>query len=80
MIENEITYFRQQQFLQNQAAQNGLSGLASVATHRSITARMERASHHLQMLCDAGMEQEAQALLLSDTLYEQCGEATWKNC
>jgi hypothetical protein len=79
MLETDIAYFRHQQLLQDQAAQNGLSGLASVATRRSITARMERASYHIQVLCATGKEQEARAPIISDTFYEDCEEASWKS-
>jgi hypothetical protein len=63
MTEMTIAHLRQQISSEHEAAQRGLSGLVSMATHRSITARMERAVLHLQSLCDVGLEQEAQALL-----------------
>jgi hypothetical protein len=74
MTETTIAHLRQQIDSEHEAAQRGLFGLASMATHRSITARMERAVQRLQALYDAGLEQEAQALLFSDTFYEPCEE------
>jgi len=37
---------------------------------------MERAVMGLQALYDAGLEQDAEALLSSDTFYEQCEEGS----
>jgi len=79
MTGSEVTRLRQQISSEHEAAQRGLSGLASVATHRSITERMERAVQHLQALCAADLEQEANTLLFSDTFYEQCEEAACRN-
>jgi hypothetical protein len=78
MTETTIVHLRQQITSEHEAAQQGLSGLAIVASHHSITARMERAALHLQALCATGLEQEAKMLLLSDTFYEQCEEASCK--
>jgi hypothetical protein len=59
MTESEIARFRQEQALEEQAAQQGLYGFASVATHRSITARMERGAEHLLALFAQGKPEEA---------------------
>jgi hypothetical protein len=80
MTEMTIAHLRQQIISEHEAAQQGLFGLASIASHRSITARMERAVQHLQTLYDAGREQEAQALLFSDALYEVGEEASCGPC
>jgi hypothetical protein len=75
MTNTSIVAFRQQLTSEREAAHQGLSGLASVASHRSIAARMERAWQHLQTLQAAGQEHEAQALLTSEHFYEACEEA-----
>jgi hypothetical protein len=80
MTETTIAHLRQHISSEHEAAQQGLLGLASVASHRSITARMERAVKHLQALYDAGREQEAEALLFSEALYEQSEEASCRPC
>jgi hypothetical protein len=76
MTETTVAHLRQHITSEHEAAQRGLSGLASVATHRSITARMERAWQRLQALHTAGQEQEARELLISDAFYEVCEEAS----
>jgi hypothetical protein len=59
MTESEIARFRQEQALQEQAAQQGLYGFAAVANHSSITARMERGAEHLLALFAEGKHEEA---------------------
>ncbi len=44
---SEVAQFRQQQALREQSAQQGLSGLAVVATHASLTARMEQGAKRI---------------------------------
>jgi hypothetical protein len=56
---SNIIRFRQNQALQEQAAQQGLNGLAAVATHASITARMERGAERLLALFAQGKHEEA---------------------
>ena len=56
---SEVARFRQNQALQEQAAQHALTGLASVATHSSITARMERGAERLLALFAEGKHEEA---------------------
>jgi hypothetical protein len=75
-MEGSIVHLKQQISAEHEAAQQGLYGLASVATHRTITARMEQAFLRVQALRAAGNEHEAQALLFSETFYEQGEEAT----
>jgi len=75
MTGSTVAHLRQQITREQEAAQQGLYGLAMVASHQAITARMERAVFYLEALCAAGKEQEAQALLFSDTFYEACEEA-----
>jgi hypothetical protein len=60
---SEVARFREQQALQEQAAWQGLCGLAAVASHESITARMERGAEHLLKLIEEGRPQEALALM-----------------
>jgi hypothetical protein len=78
-MEGSIVHLKQQITAEQEAAHRGLYGLASVATHRSITARIEQAWMRIQALRAAGNEYEAQALLFSDTFYEQGGEALCKS-
>lgn len=60
---SEIARFRQVQAVQEQAAQQGLNGLAVVAPHQRITSRMERdVPYLLQLLKDGKVEQCDQAV------------------
>jgi ABC-type cobalamin transport system ATPase subunit len=60
---SEIAQFKQLQAMQEQAAQQGLQGFAVVASHRTITARMEQAAPYLvQLLKDGKVEQCNQAI------------------
>jgi hypothetical protein len=74
-----VAHLKQQISAEQQATQRGFYGLASVATHLTITARMEQAFLRVQVLRAAGKEYEAQALLFSDTFYEQGEEALCKS-
>jgi hypothetical protein len=56
---SDIAHFRQEQALQEQAVQQALYGFASVATHASITARMERGADRLLALFAQGKPEEA---------------------
>ena len=60
---SEVAAFREQQALLDQAAQYGLSGLATVASHESITARMEIGAERILQLIQAGKHKEAFELL-----------------
>ena len=64
--ESEVAQFRQQQALQEQAAHQGLSGLAVVATHVSINARMEQGAKRIFTLIEQGKHDEARALLFTE--------------
>ncbi len=65
MTENksEIAYLRQCIELQEKAAMRGMYGPAIVASHESITVRMERAAEHLLQLVEAGKHEEVFALM-----------------
>ena len=60
---SEVAYFRQNQALQEQAAYNGLYGLAAVASHEAIIARMERGAARLLKLIEAGQHEEVARLM-----------------
>ncbi len=60
---SEIANFRQQQALEEAAAQQGLHGYAQVATHESITARAERGAARIMRLVDKGKHDEAKRLM-----------------
>jgi hypothetical protein len=60
---SEVACFRQLQALEYDAAQRGLNEFAIVATHESITARMERGAERLLQLIVQGKHEEVQALM-----------------
>ena len=62
MSQSEIARFRQQQAAEEEAAKLGLSGLAAVASHESIVARMEQDGEYLLQLFKQGRDKEAYAL------------------
>jgi hypothetical protein len=66
MPESEIAAFKEQLALQEQAARNGLYGLAVVASHAAITARMERGAERILKLFEEGKPEEAVALMSTD--------------
>lgn len=78
---SNIAHFRQQQALAAAAARLGLSGLASVAAHERITARMEHGAERILMLVREGKQQEALALMstttwsLNENEGSECGDA-----
>ncbi|HLG79298.1 MAG TPA: hypothetical protein VKX46_22995 [Ktedonobacteraceae bacterium] len=58
MSESEIACFKRRQLLQDEAAQQGLCGLAAVARHDFIVARMERETADLiQLIQDGHIDQ-----------------------
>jgi hypothetical protein len=60
---SEIARLRQEQALQEQSAQQGLEGFATVAPHKIINARMEQDAPYLLQLLQAGkIEQCNQAV------------------
>jgi hypothetical protein len=67
MARSEVAAFREQQALQEQAARQGLYGLAMVASHEAITARMERGAQRIVRLFEEGKPQEAIALMETRT-------------
>jgi len=62
MSQSEIARFRQQQAAEEEAARLGCSGLAAVASHESIVARMEQGGECLLRLFKQGRDEEAYAL------------------
>ncbi|HLJ36264.1 MAG TPA: hypothetical protein VKU38_21580 [Ktedonobacteraceae bacterium] len=58
-----IARFRQQQALEEEAAQLGLYGTAMVASHAMITARMERGADYILRLIEIGKLDEAKRLM-----------------
>ena len=65
MAESNIAHFRQEQILQEQAAQQALYGLAAVANHASVNARMQRGADYLLTLLEAGKYEEVARLMES---------------
>ena len=66
MTESVVARFKQEQALQEQAAQRGLYGVALVASHETITARMERGAERLLHLIEEGRHEEAKALFSTE--------------
>ncbi len=66
MTESVVARFKQEQALQEQAAQRGLYGVALVASHETITARMEIGAERLLQLIRKGRHEEAKALFLTE--------------
>jgi hypothetical protein len=74
MTESEIERFRKEQALREQAAQQGLSGLAVVASHDVIEKRIEQGAEYLtqriaQLLAE-GKHEEARALATDDHAWD----------
>jgi hypothetical protein len=67
MTESEIARFRQNQALQEQSAQQALYGLATVANHASINARMQRGADYLLTLLEAGKYEKVIQLMETKT-------------
>lgn len=63
MAESEVAAFRRQQALQEEAAELGLRGLAIVASHESITARLEIGAERILKLFQEGKQEEAIVLM-----------------
>jgi hypothetical protein len=72
---SEIAAFRQTQALQEQAAHQGLYGLAVVASHEAIEKRMEQGAEYLiqQMaqLLSQGKHEQARALAINDDVWDR---------
>lgn len=67
MQQSDIAHFRQNQALQEQAAQQALYGFASVANHASINARMQRGADYLLTLLEVGKYEEVIQLMETKT-------------
>jgi hypothetical protein len=76
LFKSEVANFREQQALQEEAARRALSGLAIVASHEAITARMERGAERILRLIQAGKYQEAEALLNLDMWHSALSDVT----
>lgn len=74
MAESEVAAFRKNQELQDEAARRGLYGLAMVASHEIITARMEIGAERILQLVQQGKQAEAIALMSSEDWCEQGGQ------
>jgi len=61
-----VAAFREEQARREQSAQQGLTGLAVMASHEAINARMERGAERILALAHAGRHEEAYALMSSD--------------
>jgi hypothetical protein len=66
MVESDVARFRQEQALQEEAARQGLYGLAVVASHEAITARMEIGAARILTLFQEGRQEEAVALMSTE--------------
>ncbi len=64
---SEVAYFRQRQASEEEAARRGLYGLAVVASHEIITARMERGAERILRLITEGKHDEAVALMNTES-------------
>ncbi len=60
---SEVTLFRAQQALHEDAARLGLSGLAITSRHELINARATRGAERILQLIEQGKYAEAQALM-----------------
>lgn len=63
MAGSEVAKFRQEQALQEEAARQGLYGLAIVASHETITARMVIGAERILKLFQEGKQEEAVTLM-----------------
>lgn len=71
---SEVARFREQQALEEQSARSGLYGLAAVASHEAIIARMEIGCQRILQLLADGKEDEACALINTEWWEEQPAE------
>ncbi len=60
---SEVAQFRERQAQEEQASRLGLSGLAIVANHDSITARLQQGADRVLQLVKQGKMQEAVQLM-----------------
>jgi hypothetical protein len=66
MSKSEVAAFREQQALQEEAARQGLYGLAMVASHELITARMQSGVERILALFQEGKPEAAVALMSTE--------------
>lgn len=71
---SEVARFREQQTLEEQSARLGLTGLAAVASHDAIIARMEIGGQRILQLLEEGKEEEAHALMNTEWWVEHPAE------
>ena len=64
---SDVARLRRRIALEQEAAQRGLSGLAIVARHEIITARMMRGAERILQLIDEGKHEEAQTLMETES-------------
>jgi uncharacterized protein YprB with RNaseH-like and TPR domain len=64
---SDIARLRRRIALEEEAARLGLTGLAIVASHEIITARMERGAERILQLIEEGKHAEAVALMNTET-------------
>src|SRR5690242_367565 len=68
---SEVAAFRERQALEEESARLALFGVASVASHQMITARMQRGAERILALIDEGKHEEAQALMNTEYWEEE---------
>jgi hypothetical protein len=73
MSKSEVAKFREQQALQEEAARQGLFGLAAVASHEAIILRMERGAQRILKLFEEDKSEEAIALMSRPDWCEESG-------
>ncbi|HLI89506.1 MAG TPA: hypothetical protein VKV37_12510 [Ktedonobacteraceae bacterium] len=66
MSKSEVAAFKEKQALREEAARQGLYGLAVVASHEAITARMEIGAQRILTLFQEGKQEEAVELMSTD--------------
>ncbi len=64
--QSHVSQFRETCEQAHEGAKQGLGGIAIVASHKSITARMQRGAERILHLIAQGRHQQAQALLCSE--------------
>ncbi len=64
---SDVARLRRRIAMEEEAARRGLYGLAVVASHEMITARMERGAEHILRLITEGKQDEAVALMNTES-------------
>jgi hypothetical protein len=67
MSKSEVANFRERLALEEQATRNGLYGLAIVANHAAINARMQLGAERILKLIEEGNHEEAVTLMETKT-------------